>query len=115
MKRILVVANETVTGKALIDAVREKAAGEEASVFVVCPQNQPKHGYVVHDETVRDAARNRLEMTLALLREADIQAEGDVSDPDPYASTMDALGERDFDEVIISTHPERSEEYTSEL
>ena len=105
-KRILVVANETVAGKALIDGVREKAAGEEASVFVVCPQNQPKHGYVVHDETVRDAAENRLEMTLALLREASIDAEGEVTDPDPYASTMDALGEREYDEVIISTHPE---------
>ena len=27
-------------------------------------------------------------------------------DPDPYAAIMDALGEQDYDEIIISTHPE---------
>jgi DNA-binding LacI/PurR family transcriptional regulator len=27
-------------------------------------------------------------------------------DPDPYAAVMDALGEADYDEIIISTHPE---------
>jgi len=29
-----------------------------------------------------------------------------VMDPDPYAAVMDALGEHDYDEIIISTHPE---------
>jgi hypothetical protein len=106
MKRILVVANETVAGKPLIDAVRERAAGEPADVHVICPQNQPRHGYVIYDSMVRDAAENRLKMTLALLREAGIEADGEVMDPDPYAAVMDALGERDYDEIIISTHPE---------
>ena len=27
-------------------------------------------------------------------------------DPDPYAAIMDALGEEDYDEIIVSTHPE---------
>jgi hypothetical protein len=106
MKRILVVANETVAGKPLIDAVRERASGEEVDVHVICPQNQPKHGYVIYDSMVRDAAENRLRITLALLREAGIEADGEVMDPDPYAAIMDALGEQDYDEIIISTHPE---------
>ena len=106
MKRILVVANETVAGKPLIDAVRERAAGDEVDVHVICPQNQPRHGYVIYDSTVRDAAENRLKMTLALLREAGIEADGEVMDPDPYAAVMDALGEQDYDEIVISTHPE---------
>jgi hypothetical protein len=106
MKRILVVANETVAGQPLIDAVRERAAGEQVDVHVICPQNQPRHGYVIYDSTVRDAAENRLHMTLALLREAGIEADGEVMDPDPYAAVMDALGEADYDEIIISTHPE---------
>ena len=55
---------------------------------------------------MRDAAENRLEMTLALLREAGIEADGEVMDPDPFAAVMDALGENDYDEIIISTHPE---------
>jgi hypothetical protein len=106
MKRILVVANETVAGKPLIDAVRRRAAGDGVQVHVVSPQNQPKHGYVVYDEYVREAAQNRLEMTLAMLREAGIEAEGEVMDPDPYSAVMDALGEQDYDEIIVSTHPE---------
>jgi hypothetical protein len=106
VKRILVVANETVAGKPLIDAVRERGAGDEVDVHVICPQNQPRHGYVIYDSTVRDAAENRLQMTLALLREAGIEADGEVMDPDPYAAIMDALGEQDYDEIIISTHPE---------
>jgi DNA-binding LacI/PurR family transcriptional regulator len=106
MKRILVVANETVAGKPLIDAVRARAGGEEADVHVICPQNQPKHGYVIYDSMVREAAENRLQMTLALLREAGIEAHGEVMDPDPYAAIMDALGEQDYDEIVISTHPE---------
>ena len=106
MKRILVVANETVAGKPLIDAVKRPADGDQVEVQVISPQNQPKHGYVVYDEHVRDAAQNRLEMTLALLREAGIEADGDVMDPDPYSAVMDALGEQDYDEIIVSTHPE---------
>ena len=106
MKRVLVVANETVAGKPLIDAVRKRADGDEVQVHVISPQNQPKHGYVIYDEHVRDAAQNRLEMTLALLREAGIRADGEVMDPDPYSAVMDALGERDYDEIVISTHPE---------
>src|ERR671916_1230573 len=106
MKRILVVANETVAGRPLIDAVRSRAGGDEVDVHVICPQNQPKHGYVIYESMVREAAENRLRMTLALLREAGIEAHGEVMDPDPYAAVMDALGEQDYDEIVISTHPE---------
>jgi hypothetical protein len=106
VKRVLVVANETVAGKPLIDAVRRRAHGQEIRAHVISPQNQPKHGYVIYDEHVRDAAQNRLEMTIALLREAGIEADGEVMDPDPYSAVMDALGEQDYDEIVISTHPE---------
>ena len=106
MKRILVVANETVAGKPLIDAVKRRADGDSIEVHVISPQNQPKHGYVIYDEHVRDAAQNRLEMTVALLREAGIEADGEVMDPDPYSAVMDALGEEDYDEIVVSTHPE---------
>src|SRR4051812_6486697 len=103
MKRILVVANETVAGKPLIDAGRERAARDEGHLHLICPPNQPRHGYVIYDSMVREAAENRLRMTLALLREAGIEAGGEVMDPDPYAAVMDALGEADYDEIVIST------------
>lgn len=105
-RRILVVANETVGGRALIDAVRRRADDGPLAVRVICPQNQPSHGYVVYDESVRAAAENRLRLTLAQLREVGIDAVGEVMDPDPYSATMDALAENGYDEIIISTHPE---------
>ena len=44
MKRILVVANETVAGKPLSRRCQRRSEGEEIHVHVICPQNQPKHG-----------------------------------------------------------------------
>ncbi|MEA2349825.1 MAG: hypothetical protein QOG86_766 [Thermoleophilaceae bacterium] len=109
--RILVVANETVGGRALIDAVKKYAEeahgrGEPFHVTVVCPQNQPKSGYVIYEDSVRSAAENRLATTLAQLREVGIEADGEVMDPDPYSATMDAIGAYGADQVIISTHPD---------
>lgn len=105
-KDILVVANETLVGAALVDAVKRRLDDNpETRVHVICPQNQPKHGYVIYADTVREAAENRLEMTVARLREAGATVTGAVEDPDPYSAIMDAVGERNFDEIIISTHP----------
>ena len=75
-------------------------------MHVICPLSEPKHGYVIHEGDVRDATENRLAMTIAQLKEAGIEATGEVMDPDPYSAIMDALGEEDYDEIIISTHPE---------
>jgi hypothetical protein len=105
-KTVLVVANETVGGRALIDAVKTRAAQGPIHLIVVCPQNEPKHGYVVYHDLVRKAAENRLEITLAELRAEGIDASGQVMDPDPYQATMDGIAEFHADEVIISTHPE---------
>ena len=105
-KTILVVANETVGGRALIEAVKRRASEGNVHFSVICPQNEPRHGYVVYDDLVRHAAENRLEMTLAELREEGIEAEGEVMDPDPYQATMDGIAQFHADEVIISTHPE---------
>lgn len=104
--QILVVANETVVGTELIDAVKRHASEGDVSVHVISPQNTPKHGYVIYEDTVREAAETRLKMTVEALREAGIEATGEVEDPEPYSAIMDALGERDFDEIILSTHPE---------
>ncbi len=109
--RILVVANETVGGQALIDAVKRRAeelAGQERpyTVIVVCPRNQPRHGYVIYDDSVRTATENRLQTTLAQLADAGIPAEGHLMDPDPFAAVSDAREEFGADEIVISTHPE---------
>src|SRR3954466_8887617 len=104
--RILVVANETVVGKPLIDAAKARAEKGAIQVHVICPQNQPRAGWVGYGEEARWAAENRLKATLARLSEAGIEATGAIEDPDPYSAIMDELGRTDYDEIIISTHPE---------
>jgi hypothetical protein len=104
--RILVVANETVAGSDLIEAVKRRAEEGPVAVHVVCPQNQPKHGGVIYEDETLAAAENRLQLTLTLLREAGIEADGEVLDPDPYEAAMDALREAAYHEIIVSTHPE---------
>jgi len=104
--KLLVVANETVVGKPLIDAVKARAEKGAVDVHVICPQNMPKAGWVQYGEEARWAAENRLKATLARLSEAGIQATGAIEDPDPYSAIMDELGRTDYDEIIISTHPE---------
>src|SRR3954469_6285647 len=104
--RLLVVANETVVGKPLIDAVKARAQKGPIEVHVICPQNQPRAGWVGYGEEARGAAENRLKATLARLNEAGIHATGAIEDPDPYTAVMDELGRTDYDEIIISTHPE---------
>jgi hypothetical protein len=102
---VLVVANETVGGEKLFDALEQRAAAGPIRCTVICPQNRPARGFVIYDESVRSAAQIRLELTLERLRKLGIEAHGEVMDPDPYMAVKDALREYGADEIIISTLP----------
>jgi len=106
MKTILVVANETLGGRALIDAVRSRVAGGDARFVLCVPQNRPRAGLVVYDDAVFDAAQARVDLAVGFVRAEGIDAVGEVGDPDPYTATMDAEREHHPDEIIISTYPE---------
>jgi len=107
MSTILVVANETLGGGKLLDAVKERAAanGEGTRVIVCVPRNKPKHGNIIYDDFVFDAAKVRIDLARRFLRDQGISAVGDIGDPDPYTATMDAVAEHRPDEIIVSTYP----------
>jgi hypothetical protein len=106
MAELLVVANETVGGRRMLEALRQRAKVHSSlHVRLVVPQNRPRHGSVIYVDTARAAAQTRLELGLALLMEEGIDATGEVGDADPFAATMDAIGDRRPDEIIISTLP----------
>lgn len=105
-RKLLVVANETLTGDELLDAVRAKAGDSDALVVVIAPVNAPREGYVVYDNTRRAAAGRRLDRTLASFRAAGIAATGHVVDNDPLAAVKDAIAIEEPDELIVSTHPD---------
>ncbi len=111
MSHILVVANETVTGPSLIDALKRRAADGADLVTVLAPISHPNQGYVVYEDTRRAAAGRRLDRTLAALRGAGVSAHGLVVEADPADAVRDAIAMLDPKptEIIVSTHPkERS-------
>ena len=106
-RRILVIANETVGGETLRDTIRERSWGYRAQVLVVTPAlNSPLKHWVSDEDQARAAAQNRLDRSLARLREADIDARGEIGDGEPLQAIEDALRTFGADEIIISTHPE---------
>ena len=105
MPHILVIANETVGSKTLLDTLRDKDPHD--SLFtVVAPVNEPTQGYVVYEDTRRAAAGRRLEKTLKALREAGFAAQGFVVDHGPVVAAKDALAQLEppVDEIVVSTH-----------
>jgi hypothetical protein len=105
---LLVVANETVTGRKLIEAV-ERHRDEDLRVTVVSPVNQPERGYVVYEDTRRAAAGRRLDRTLSILRDEGIPAHGFVVETDPVTAARDALVQLEppVDAIVIATHPQQ--------
>ena len=105
-REILAVANETVAGRSLLDALQREAKKGPIRVTVLCPINHPREGYVVYEDTRRAAAGRRLDKTLALLRDEGIPAHGLVVDADPVSAVRDAIAQLDPDAIVVSTHPE---------
>jgi hypothetical protein len=106
VSHVLVVANETVVSRALVELLEKKAAQGDIRVSVVAPVTQPRQGYVVYYDTRRASARRRLDRTLDLLRKHRIPADGVIVESDPVAALRDAIHQLEPDEVIVSTHPE---------
>lgn len=102
---ILVIANETVDSKTLLDAVRAEAGGEDR-VTVIAPVNEPSQGYVVYEDTRRASAGRRLDRTLKALREAGVATQGFVVETGPVQAVKDALVQLEpaVDEVVLATH-----------
>jgi hypothetical protein len=105
MKEVLVVANRTLGGEKLLDAVRERAADGETVFRLVVPMTKPSAGLVIYDEAVRESAQVRVDLAMSLLAQEGIEATGEIGDQDPFSAAMDAIAHRRPDEVIVSTHP----------
>jgi hypothetical protein len=108
LSHVLVIANETAASPALLDTLRERAADDDIQVTVIAPVSEPRHGYVVYDDTRRASAGRRLDRTLELLRQSSIPAQGFVVECSPVQAAKDAIEQLEPppDEIIVSTHPE---------
>jgi hypothetical protein len=106
-RRILVIANETVGGEALLSILRQKSENVSERIHVVCPalNSQLRH-WASDEDGARAAAQDRLDASLERLRGHGVQADGEVGDSDPLQAIEDAMRTFGADEVVISTHPE---------
>jgi hypothetical protein len=104
--RILVVANETLSGRALRSEISHRSHGGRTDLRVVCPALNSKIKHWTNEEDqARADAQGRLERLLVGLRSEGFEADGDIGDDDPVQAMEDALRRFPADEVIISTHP----------
>src|SRR5690242_21958540 len=89
-KPLLVFLNEVAGGRKLLQAVRERQ-DEVSGVVVAAPQNQPSVGQLIDAGELREAARARVEVTMAVLSEFGIESVGEIMDPDPALALDDAV------------------------
>jgi hypothetical protein len=124
MRRYLVVANQTLGGDTLIQAVRERMLHEPSEFWVLVPATKPTHFAAGHpirmgadpydtgtidsgfrDDAGKSLAQQRLDTELQRLHDAGAEADGEVGDPDPYKAVSHTLADKQFHEIIVSTLP----------
>jgi hypothetical protein len=106
-RRVLVVANQTVGGRALLREIENRTRGGDSEILVVTPalaSSRAAHWSSDVDEAI-ELARQRMELSLQAIQEAGLRARGQVGDSEPNVAIEDALREFPADEIIISTHP----------
>jgi GABA permease len=109
--RLLVVANETVAGEALLSEIGDRARSRDCEILVVTPAlagSRAAHWASDVDEAI-ELARQRMELSLIAIDQLGLKAKGEIGDSDPNVAIEDALRVFPADEIVISTHPpERS-------
>jgi hypothetical protein len=105
--RVLVVANRTATGPALIEAVRERAERGPATFTLLVPASaHGLHQLVDPEDQSGSEAEQVIEEALPMLEEAaGEEVDALVGAPEPLAAIQDAVNLHGFDELIISTLP----------
>jgi hypothetical protein len=127
MPRYLVVANQTLGSAELRQEIRKRFEADPNSFFSVLVPNTHAvdyHGVPVAggfvpmptlitasgpatNEEATALAQHQLDQLLKRLRELGVKAEGELGDPDPFKAIGEVLARDRFDEVIISTLPQR--------
>jgi hypothetical protein len=106
--RALVVIDEGVSGRELRESLIKHLGDGVGAVFVVAPaliDSGLKYTLGDVDDAI-PAAEERLRKTLAELREAGIDAEGEVGDSDPIQAISDEVVKFDPDRIVLVAHRE---------
>ena len=104
MANILVVANRTAECEELQQALMDRAAKGDARFTLVVPS---AHGFAKAADPAEGIpeAQHHVDNAVKKLREAGLEVEARLGDPDPVAAVQDAHNAGSYDEVIVSTLP----------
>jgi GABA permease len=105
VRRYLIVANQTLGGPQLPDAVQECLERGPAQFYLVVPATPVSHGLVWTEGEAHLLARRRLTRALRCLSDLGVDAGGEVGDADPILAITDVLLQRDIDEILLFTLP----------
>ena len=104
--RVLVVANETVGGAALLSTL-EQLAQAKTELLVIAPALASRVRHWTSDvDGARADAERRLQASVARLEASGLEVRGEIGDEDPLVAIEDALRTFGADAIVISTHPE---------
>jgi GABA permease len=111
-ERIVVLANQTLTGEQLHDTLLGIDGSDSAEYLVVVPANPVDTGQADREgaafvwEATTRAAQDRLDETLSTLQARGLTVRGELGDYRPLLALDKAVREFRPDHVVISTHPE---------
>ena len=97
MRHALVVANQTIGGRPLIESLERRSTETPHRFTVIAPQSGGDDGAA--------GTQERLDQTLRELRHAGLDVSGYVTHPDPLTAIVNALQFDPADEIVISTLP----------
>ena len=126
MSRILVVANKTLGSNDLLQSIRDRMTNGPCEFTLLVPAIPHAHRESMIETMTRrmtnmpvadeargaeeadyEHARRRVEFGIEQLRRLGAEVDGEVGNPNPVAAVEDALSRRKYDEIILSTLPNR--------
>ena len=107
--RVLIIANKSAATPALLEAVRQRAARGPATFTLLVPNAaHGLHKLVDPEDQGRGEAEAVVELAVPLLEDAaGGPVESMIGVPEPLAAIQDAVNVHGFNELIISTLPQR--------
>ena len=84
------IANETVGGGSLREEIHRRSEGYDEQVWYPA-LNSPVRHWASDEDNARVKAQERLDASLSRLREAGVDAKGEVGDAEPLQAMEDAL------------------------
>jgi hypothetical protein len=120
MRRYLIVANQTLGGDDLLQAVTSRLEAGAAEFWVLVPATPVDHVPELiipmpvmgraptlpgSREEARRVAEDKLQTELRRLRALGATVDGAVGPPDPLDAVGETLADQQFDEVIVLTLP----------